>query len=132
FLDGEVEECEEFELIGEDPVVLQNPDEAGNDKNTLPCRLLEDFIIFDANKQNQVVSLDEIEVEGRELHAAGIVKPMFIEYSQNGQSEIWLRTQYGFYKLRKAAQEYIQYFTPVFKRIRTANLAIEAIARDPE
>ncbi|CAG8825437.1 26379_t:CDS:2, partial [Gigaspora margarita] len=92
FSDEEVEECEKFELIGEDPVVLQNANEAENDKDTLPCRILEDFIIFDANKKNQVVSLDEIDIERRELHAAGIVKPI----------------------------------------IRTANLAIEAIARDPE
>jgi len=48
------------------------------------------------------------------------------------KSEIWIRTQYAFYKLLKASEAYVPYFIPVFKKIRTANVVIEAIANNPE
>nr|AOP04004.1 C-5 cytosine-specific DNA methylase [Rhizophagus irregularis] len=168
YREGEVEESESFELIGEDPVVNQGAGEEFNaDKASLPCRKLEEFTIYDANRKNKLVSIEELDEEGRELHVSGIVKPIFvgqddedlydeyddddgpvrvpdqyfrtstifyfqIEYSQDGQSEIWIRTQYAFYKLLNASEAYVPYFMPVFKKIRTANVIIEAIASNPE
>jgi hypothetical protein len=48
------------------------------------------------------------------------------------KSEIWIRTQYAFYKLLNASEAYMPYFMPVFKKIRTANVIFEAIANNPE
>ncbi|CAG8618202.1 1992_t:CDS:2, partial [Diversispora eburnea] len=51
-------------------------------------------------------------------------------YTQDGRSEIWLRTQYGFYKLFKPSNDYMPYFMPIFKRVRVTNLAIESMVND--
>ncbi|CAG8514276.1 1845_t:CDS:2, partial [Acaulospora colombiana] len=164
FREDEAEENESFELIGEDPISRDKQEPEEDDRNTLPCRILEDFIIYDFNEKNRVISLEEVDGEGRELHASGIVKPIYvgaddeeieddeenegeernseqrlrtstifyfeIYYTQDGQSEIWLRTQYAFYKLLRASDDYVPYFMPIFKRIRAANLAIEAMVND--
>ncbi|CAG8457057.1 771_t:CDS:10 [Funneliformis caledonium] len=144
YKDGEVEESETFELIGEDPVINQGASDGFEaDKTSLPCRTLDEFTIYDVNYQNRAVSIEELDEEGRELHVSGIVKPIYyfrtstifyfqIEYLQDGQSEIWIRTQYAFYKLLKASEAYVPYFMPVFRKIRTANVIIEAIASNPE
>lgn len=79
YKEGEVEESESFELIGEDPVVNQGAGEEFNaDKTSLPCRKLEEFTIYDANRKNRLVSIEELDEEGRELHVSGIVKPIFV------------------------------------------------------
>ncbi|CAI2176831.1 6757_t:CDS:2, partial [Funneliformis geosporum] len=139
YKDGEVEESESFELIGEDPVINQGSSDGFEaDKTSLPCRTLDEFTIYDVNCKNRAVSIEELDEEGRELHVSGIyfrTSTIFyfqIEYLQDGQSEIWIRTQYAFYKLLKASEAYVPYFMPVFKKIRTANIIIEAIASNPE
>jgi hypothetical protein len=80
YKEGEVEESESFELIGEDPVTNKGAgDEFDADKNSLPCRKLEEFTIYDANRKNRLVSIEELDEVGRELHASGIVKPMYVD-----------------------------------------------------
>jgi len=47
-------------------------------------------------------------------------------------SEIWIQTQFAFYKLLKPAEEYVKFFEPIYKKIRAANLTIETLASDSE
>jgi hypothetical protein len=64
------QETETIEIYGEDPQDLENK---------LPCRILSNFLIYDALHGNQLVSLDKIGESKRDVRAAGIVRPMFGE-----------------------------------------------------
>ncbi|CAH1766238.1 12051_t:CDS:10, partial [Entrophospora sp. SA101] len=160
------EEHEKLELIGEDSFNEGCPPDGYDNVNyTIPCRTLDNFIIFDVNNKNRIASIEEIDDLGKELHAAGIVKAIYvdeddeeliedelseelrlpdqqfrtttifhfqIEQLENSKSEIWIRTQFAFYKLLKPAEEYLRTFEPIYKKIRAANLTIETLASNSE
>ncbi|CAG8512544.1 12197_t:CDS:10 [Ambispora leptoticha] len=133
----EVPETSEFELIGEDlvgndeiPENFEDPlmsDVKPERDESLPCRYLDDFIFYDVRNDNKIINLDAYDNLECELRASGL-----IEYSQSGQSEIWLRTEFSWYKLVNPSDAYKSCFTPLFKKIRLANLIIQAMAASPD
>ncbi|CAJ0747403.1 5967_t:CDS:2, partial [Entrophospora sp. SA101] len=80
FMENEVEEHEKLELIGEDSFNEGCPPDGYDNVNyTIPCRTLDNFIIFDVNNKNRIASIEEIDDLGKELHAAGIVKAIYVD-----------------------------------------------------
>ncbi len=66
-LPEELEENEMLTLPGEDLDTAA----ADDDGFTVPCRYLDEFVIFDLRRNNQLVTLDAIEDDTAELRAAG-------------------------------------------------------------
>ncbi|KAI7868026.1 S-adenosyl-L-methionine-dependent methyltransferase [Spinellus fusiger] len=48
----------------------------------------------------------------------------------NGESEIWLQTQYAWYKLGRPSMQYKPFYDPAFARIRIANVAETVLTQD--
>ncbi|KAJ1917519.1 hypothetical protein H4219_003152 [Mycoemilia scoparia] len=88
-MDEDIEECPQLEIIGEEEQEDFNIDVYGEN---LPCRYLDEFVVFDnMNGPNKykLVSLDDIGCEGRDVVAVGWVRPMNIsELSGEGGDEV--------------------------------------------
>lgn len=52
--------------------------EEAND-DSLPCRELDDYVIYDIDKNNKMVELDELDYDGSNLVASGFVKPLMLD-----------------------------------------------------
>ncbi|KAF7722914.1 hypothetical protein EC973_002594 [Apophysomyces ossiformis] len=50
----------------------------------------------------------------------------------NGKSEIWIQTQYGWYKLIRPADRYRPFYDPVAARTRIANIAESVLEENPK
>ncbi|KAJ1965875.1 hypothetical protein IWQ62_002557, partial [Dispira parvispora] len=68
---SEQEENENLEIIGEEP-----PE---GDEGDLPCRLLDNFVLYNTSKGNRMVSLEQIGEEGFDITASGDVEPIFAD-----------------------------------------------------
>jgi hypothetical protein len=77
------DETEDFQVIGED--LLDHHGDDGGNREQIPCRSLEDFVVFDLNNENRYVSLEEYDGECSELRACGIVKPVYV--TEDGDDE---------------------------------------------
>ncbi|ORX99839.1 S-adenosyl-L-methionine-dependent methyltransferase [Basidiobolus meristosporus CBS 931.73] len=66
----EILENEHLEIFGEEPSEV--------DDLHIPCRTLDDFVIYDVARNNQIVSIEEIDEEGRELRASGNVQAIMV------------------------------------------------------
>ncbi|KAJ1651493.1 hypothetical protein IWQ61_007957 [Dispira simplex] len=68
---NEQEENENLEIVGEEP-----PEDGEGD---LPCRLLDNFVLYNTSKGNCMVSLEQIGEEGFDITASGDVEPIFAD-----------------------------------------------------
>ncbi|KAJ1983305.1 hypothetical protein H4R34_001360 [Dimargaris verticillata] len=69
--DDEVLESEQLEVVGEEQL-----DGTGVE---LPCRVLDNFVIYDMARGNQLISLEAIGQENRDVTASGDVEPIFTD-----------------------------------------------------
>ncbi|KAK9679209.1 hypothetical protein K7432_016366, partial [Basidiobolus ranarum] len=69
-LPGEIQEDENLELFDEDISEV--------DEDRIPCRTLDNFVIYDVANSNQLVTIERIDDEGRELRASGIVRAIMV------------------------------------------------------
>ncbi|SRR5260221_12631905 len=76
-----------YEDYDEDNAVPNNPNNNDNDK---PIRELYDFYIFDPKHQNELVSLEALEIDDgvdRSFEAVGRVKAHFVSDEDDGQED---------------------------------------------
>ncbi|KAJ3081819.1 hypothetical protein HK102_002107 [Quaeritorhiza haematococci] len=60
----ELEESERFEVIGEDEYDVEGE---------LPCRNIDQYAFYDVKRNNRLVSIEELNEDGREIACSGIV-----------------------------------------------------------
>ncbi|KAI9032735.1 S-adenosyl-L-methionine-dependent methyltransferase [Phycomyces nitens] len=95
-------------------------------------------IYMDTNDEDEVDEGDEGEDEDITDSAPATVSVQLsciffwqVYMNTNGESEIWLQTQYGWYKLGKPSEQYKPYYDPTFARVRISNVA-EKVLTDNE
>ncbi|KAJ2714751.1 hypothetical protein H4R19_001565, partial [Coemansia spiralis] len=193
--DEEVEHAE-LEVLNESP-----PDDGEAElTDDLPCRVLDNFVVFDLDRGNAVAALDDVGLEGTDITIAGCVEPLrsssadgsdvaqgalddedededdgdggrdtsdegsraasragcsgasrstsvecagsgggggfaqrirlsaILNYetyvAPSGETEIWVRTCFAWYKLRNPHPGYMHIYSPLFKRVYMAHQAI--------
>ncbi|OLL21656.1 DNA (cytosine-5)-methyltransferase 1 [Neolecta irregularis DAH-3] len=173
-LPEEIEEDAKLVVIGEDrqdeTEIL--PGEERNERETLPCRTLDNFTLYDVVHGNRIVGLESIGDDGMDIRCSGIVKPIIIDpddepeddddedflgdngepkekqkmdqqivklsaiffweiiMEKSGESQIWLRTTFAYYRLLNPSIDMVKDFTPLARRLQLANLVIATLARD--
>ncbi|KAJ2653888.1 hypothetical protein IWW40_000172 [Coemansia sp. RSA 1250] len=181
YIPEEEEEIEhaDLEVLNESPAA-DCETEVNDD---LPCRTLDDFIVFDQNDNNTIAELDELGLEGTDITISGNVAPIkaadldgfsssnqdenededsdtdgqvpqctngqastklsacssgfaqrirlsaILNYetylNQNGQTEIWVRTCFAWYKLLNPLPDYMPVYSPLYKSVYIAHQVIE-------
>ncbi|KAJ2307369.1 hypothetical protein IWW54_004410, partial [Coemansia sp. RSA 2705] len=178
-------EHEDLEVLNESPV----GDCEAETNEDLPCRTLDNFVVFDQECKNLVVELDELGIEGTDITVSGNVEPLkaadmdgvassgqdafdeddeddgdiegdgssckrgadssacanefaqrirlsaILNYetylTQNGQTEIWVRTCFAWYKLLNPHPGYMAVYSQLYKSVYIAHQAIEHAKTNP-
>ncbi|KAJ1947233.1 hypothetical protein FBU59_001898, partial [Linderina macrospora] len=157
--------------------VLAEDSENGESED-LPCRTLDNFVVFDQLNSNVVVSLEDIGDDGTDITIAGDVaaldaseldditeepddadddgddegesslerhrkegsQPLClsailyyeVHLTQRGESEIWVRTCYAWYKLLNPHPGYAYMYAPLYKVVYIAHQAVLRAAESPD
>ncbi|KZT09519.1 S-adenosyl-L-methionine-dependent methyltransferase [Laetiporus sulphureus 93-53] len=75
----DVKESKDTVILGEDP------DDADEESDQVPIRILSDFCVFDRNDDYGIRSMDDVQT--RRLEAAGYVAPLVMEEEDAGQED---------------------------------------------
>ncbi|KAJ1948157.1 hypothetical protein EC988_005287, partial [Linderina pennispora] len=156
-----------FEVLAEDP--------ENGDVEDLPCRTLDNFVVFDQMNGNMVMSLEDIGEEGSDITIAGDVAALAaselddsaeepdddddddednkltmhrraggqplrlsaimyyeVHLTQRGESEIWVRTCFAWYKLLNPHPGYVHMYAPLYKIVYIAHQAVLRAAETPD
>ncbi|KAJ2852696.1 hypothetical protein IWW36_000053 [Coemansia brasiliensis] len=187
YMPEEEEEIEhaDLEVLNESPV----DDCEAEVNDDLPCRTLDDFVVFDQDNNNVIAELDELGLEGTDITISGNVAPLkaadldgvsnnnqdeedededngtdgqvpqgvddqansskpacsnftqrirlsaILNYetylNQSGQTEVWVRTCFAWYKLLNPLPGYMTVYSPLYKSVYIAHQAIERAKTDP-
>ncbi|KAJ2340397.1 hypothetical protein GGF43_006421, partial [Coemansia sp. RSA 2618] len=203
-VDAEEVEHPDLEVLNESPV----GDCEAETNEDLPCRTLDNFVVFDLDRKNAVTELDELGLEGTDISISGNVEPLkaldldgvassgqddededdeddndddaerddlacrnsagstkassrasssdlaqangtacddgfaqrirlsaILNYetylTQTGETEIWVRTCFAWYKLLNPHPGYMAVYSPLYKSVYIAHQAIEHAKRNP-
>ncbi|KAJ2279034.1 hypothetical protein J3F81_000148 [Coemansia sp. RSA 371] len=201
-IDAEETEHEDMEVLNESPV----GDSEAETNDDLPCRTLDNFVVFDLDNKNAVVELDELGLEDTDITISGNVEPLksldqdgvagdgqdefdeddeddddfesdnrscgqagsgtksvprssnwdstgtgtapckdgftqrirlsaILNYetfmTPTGQTEIWVRTCFAWYKLLNPHPGYMAVYSPLYKSVYIAHQAIEHAKTNP-